>query len=597
MEDGYLKMNRKELEEKCKIGKSIILNRRNYQIKQIINGNNDNLLRKLEDEKGHEWVLKILTNKGKKKNSRFANEIECLKKIKNRNVIKLKTYGDFNGFAFYVMPFFSSTFRDIINENIDIRYKIKYFLQICEGVLSYTKENIVHRDIKPENILFSPTKKKVVISDFGIAKTDFNGTKTNKGDRLANFDYSAPEQGRKKVESIGIWTDIFALGLILNQIFTKRIPKGSNYKKISDYHPEYSKLDQLVDYMLESNTSKRCSDIVYVINEIKVIDGEVKQERAKVKQKLSIDKSIMSEKDRETFKQSVDDIIIAKHFVENGEINNGDLNLTYHEEIVYKCKEEFNGLLFLSILFQKIKGNFEYECNPISNQKDMIEKFRNNSNPYLEKLISLIPQDKRFLNYGELLRLFFYLKDYHAQEILNGIPKIWEEIDYKYCGENIFSISRNLVENKIFENLDGLELDDVICLQLSKSFMSNKRKQNSLLKISENNELFPPTSFRNPSLIKKFKVAFPRSSIQSNWVSKRKKTYDLIFFEDDFFQFKNYVKYSERNLSENDFLDAKEFIEKVKVLNKLYVCPNLCDYDLNNTIRIILESINSDITK
>lgn len=80
MEDGYLKMNRKELEEKCKIGKSIILNRRNYQIKQIINGNNDNLLRKLEDEKGHEWVLKILTNKGKKENSRFANEIECLKK-------------------------------------------------------------------------------------------------------------------------------------------------------------------------------------------------------------------------------------------------------------------------------------------------------------------------------------------------------------------------------------------------------------------------------------------------------------------------------------------------------------------------------------
>lgn len=46
---------------------------------------------------------------------------------------------------------------------------IKYFTEICEGLLYIHQNNIIHRDLKPENI-FLTTKDVIKIGDFGLSK-------------------------------------------------------------------------------------------------------------------------------------------------------------------------------------------------------------------------------------------------------------------------------------------------------------------------------------------------------------------------------------------------------------------------------------------
>ena len=47
--------------------------------------------------------------------------------------------------------------------------------------------------------------------------------------------------------------DIYALGLILNELYTKKVPTGSGYKLISDVSNKYAFLDKIVDKMIKQN--------------------------------------------------------------------------------------------------------------------------------------------------------------------------------------------------------------------------------------------------------------------------------------------------------------------------------------------------------
>ena len=95
----------------------------------------------------------------------------------------------------------------------------------CEAVRYAHSLTIIHRDLKPSNILVS-TDGKVKLLDFGIAKqmdlVDRGSTAATVGLRLFTPAYAAPElQSRNK---IGVFTDIYSIGVILYQLITDSLP-------------------------------------------------------------------------------------------------------------------------------------------------------------------------------------------------------------------------------------------------------------------------------------------------------------------------------------------------------------------------------------
>jgi eukaryotic-like serine/threonine-protein kinase len=84
---------------------------------------------------------------------------------------------------------------------------------------------LVHRDVKPANILIT-TEGGAKVADFGIARAlgDATSRLTVTGHVMGTARYLAPEQLRD--EGIDARADVYALGLVLHQCLTGRLPFG-----------------------------------------------------------------------------------------------------------------------------------------------------------------------------------------------------------------------------------------------------------------------------------------------------------------------------------------------------------------------------------
>src|SRR5207247_1334128 len=99
------------------------------------------------------------------------------------------------------------------------------FCRVCAAVQHAHRNLIVHRDLKPANILVTPAGG-VKLLDFGIAKIlsgdGVSGARTATVERLMTPLYASPEQVRG--DAVSTATDVYALGVLLNQLLTGRDP-------------------------------------------------------------------------------------------------------------------------------------------------------------------------------------------------------------------------------------------------------------------------------------------------------------------------------------------------------------------------------------
>lgn len=370
-----------------------------------------------------------MNNNGKKK--RFHKEIDFLKNNNHKNIVHIFDLGEFDDKLFYVMPLYNKTLRDIIQEENTVTQIFNYILQICEGIRFAHNKDVIHRDIKPENILVA--KEKLVIADFGIAHfKNFNITK--EGDLLANRAYAAPEQRKKEFsKEISKSVDIYALGCIINELFTKENPLGTNFIKIIDKYPWLNKLDDLVDQCMGQNPIKRPS-IEEVILEINLLKGESEKSVKKLRDFLEDDYEseeihLSSADLNKWLKIASEDILIAKYVFEN--VDGEDLNkynLNYNCHIHYKIDEELQRRYFNKLLERKCNLKFISESSSYEkggSYKPLDLKLEKDKKIY-DQFLGIMEQ------YGEvngrILKLFASCCDWHCEEILKqSIPDIKKE--------------------------------------------------------------------------------------------------------------------------------------------------------------------------
>lgn len=221
---------------------------------------------KVVDSDGHSWALKCLRAdqaKGQRL-KRFLNEMHYCKNTTHKNVVKIMDEGfAFQGdkkCPFYLMPLYETTLRKLMSAGIPHEKVLPVFANILDGVEAGHLQQVWHRDLKPENILCDSAFMDVVVSDYGIAhlteELKLQDVKSVPEDRLANFQYAAPEQ-RERGSKVDERADIYALGLILNEMFVRKIPHGLGYKQIGSVAKEFEYLDELVGSMLQHSPENR----------------------------------------------------------------------------------------------------------------------------------------------------------------------------------------------------------------------------------------------------------------------------------------------------------------------------------------------------
>lgn len=209
---------------------------------------------------------------------RFENEYRFCSMTDHPNIIRVMDHGFHTDLgSFFVMPLYDGSLRQLMNKGIPPKSVLSIFNLIMNGVEAAHLLNVIHRDLKPENILVRNAGEELVVADFGIARFTaddlYTAVETKAHARLANFQYAAPEQ-RMRGLAIDRRTDIYSLGLILNEMYTGKIPSGTNFKTIGSVTEEYGYLDSLVATMLSQDPEKRPDSIREIRKELNARQGE-----------------------------------------------------------------------------------------------------------------------------------------------------------------------------------------------------------------------------------------------------------------------------------------------------------------------------------
>jgi hypothetical protein len=181
---------------------------------------------------------------------RFMQEARAASKIRHENVIDISDFGaTSDGIVFFVMELLAGhdLHHEVGRAKVDGTYlpwerSLSIFLQVCSALAAAHKQGIVHRDLKPENIYVVERNGRgdwVKLLDFGIAKLTELGEGEKKLTRTGMLfgtpEYMAPEQARG--EQIDHRVDVYAMGCILHQLVTSRVPfESDNYMGVLTQH-------------------------------------------------------------------------------------------------------------------------------------------------------------------------------------------------------------------------------------------------------------------------------------------------------------------------------------------------------------------------
>ena len=218
---------------------------------------------------------------------RFLNEYRNLVKIVSTGkIIPLYQYGiqDMDGrrIPYIIMEKCQYTLANIYKENkIKTKEGFAFVLDSMLSILEVVHSSgIVHRDIKPENILMR-FSGDLVLGDFGIAwfdpETYTEQFETQKSERLANFEFSAPEQVRRNAYDTPTPSmDLYALGQTLYWCVTGNTIKGSGYLRLSNVVVELSQYDALIEKLVRQLPNDRFQTVNEVRQYLTELFAEVK---------------------------------------------------------------------------------------------------------------------------------------------------------------------------------------------------------------------------------------------------------------------------------------------------------------------------------
>lgn len=156
--------------------------------------------------------------------ARFKQELVLARQVTHKNIIRIYDLNEADGVKFITMEFVEGEdLRTILTrvKKMGAAEATDIMRQSCAGLQAIHSEGVIHRDLKPSNIMRDGAGR-VVIMDFGLAKTVQSDGLTQTGMMIGTMEYMSPEQAIGG--ELDARSDIFAVGLIFYEMLTGYIP-------------------------------------------------------------------------------------------------------------------------------------------------------------------------------------------------------------------------------------------------------------------------------------------------------------------------------------------------------------------------------------
>lgn len=162
--------------------------------------------------------------------ARFMREARVMSALRHPHIVTILDFGrdEVHGLLYLVMELLEGQPLNVwLQRNRPSYQQVLDIVEQTARALTCAHDNaVIHRDLKPHNIFLTPMGASfhLKVLDFGIAKLQAPdaSTLTNTGDIQGTPHYMAPEQ--ISAEPIVPQTDLYALGVMLYELITGRVP-------------------------------------------------------------------------------------------------------------------------------------------------------------------------------------------------------------------------------------------------------------------------------------------------------------------------------------------------------------------------------------
>lgn len=191
---------------------------------------------------------------------RFKQELILARQVTDRNIIRIFDLGESGGIKFITMEYVDGqNLHQLLKQKgkLEVPEAVDIMEQVAAGLAAAHREGIIHRDLKPGNIM-RDMNGRVVVMDFGLARTISGDGMTRTGAMLGTIEYMSPEQAQGK--DLNASSDIFTVGLILYELLAGKTPFYSESAIASLLMRSQQRAVPLAD--IDKNISGSLSNIV-----------------------------------------------------------------------------------------------------------------------------------------------------------------------------------------------------------------------------------------------------------------------------------------------------------------------------------------------
>src|SRR5277367_2233959 len=156
---------------------------------------------------------------------RFKQELLLSQKVTHRNVIRIYDLGEGDGVKFITMEYIEGEdLRSLIiqHKKFPPTEAVEIMEQVCLALEAAHNVGVIHRDLKPQNVMWETSSGRILVMDFGLAKTLEGDRMTQTGAMVGTMEYMSPEQAL--AGHLDQRSDIFSLGLIFYELLTGQTP-------------------------------------------------------------------------------------------------------------------------------------------------------------------------------------------------------------------------------------------------------------------------------------------------------------------------------------------------------------------------------------